>query len=82
MPKLPQGHQRLTCTIDGVIYEGSYWVDESKHLVHVVTQHGGNSAPAMRVGSNYERDKANRSAAQGLFEAMIKTHLAAKKGRP
>ncbi len=74
MPNLPQGHRPLQCVIDGVTYQGDYWVDG--HIINVFTEYGHSSTEGLRTGTNFQRDEANKSRAQGLFEAVIRGHLA------
>ncbi len=74
MNDLPPGHVALECTIGGVIYRGSYWVDESTNMIHVVTEFGHNSAPGQADAP--KREQANRSLAEWLFKSMIQTWLA------
>ena len=82
MSSLPEGHQPVQSTICGVTYKGSYWVDDNKHVVNVSTDFGHKSTPALkRHHPQHARDKANESAALGLFRAMIYGHLQANKAQ-
>jgi hypothetical protein len=61
-------------------YKGSYRVDHEKHLVTVTTDFGHKSTPALkRHHPQHIRDKANESAALGLFRAMVYGHRQASK---
>ena len=76
MSTLPEGYQPVQSTIGGVTYKGSYWVDNGKHIVNVVTDFGNRSTPALkRHHEQRVRDKANESAALNLFRAMVYKHL-------
>ena len=76
MSSLPEGYQPVQSTIGGITYKGSYWVDNDKHLINVCTDFGNRSTPALkRRDDQRSRDKANGTAALGLFRAMIYRHL-------
>jgi len=80
MSSLPEGHQPVQSTIGGVTYKGSYWVDKDKQVVNVSTDFGNRSTPALkRRHDQRTRDKANESAALGLFRAMVYRHLQADR---
>jgi len=76
MSSLPEGCQPVQSTIGGVIYKGSFWVDSEKQLVNVAAEFGRKrSTPALkRHHPQPERDKANESAALGLFRSMVYEH--------
>lgn len=76
MSPLPEGYQPVQSTIGGVTYKGSYRVDNEKHVVNVATEFGNRSTPAFkRHHDQRASDKANESAALGLFRAMVYRHL-------
>jgi len=80
MATLPESYQPVQSTIGGVTYKGSYWVDNDKHVVNVTTDFGTRSTPALkRRHDQRTRDKANESAALGLFRAMVYKHVQASK---
>lgn len=80
MSSLPEGYQPVQSTIGGVTYKGSYWVDNDKQVVIVATAFGNKSTPALkRHHTQRDRDKANESAALGLFRSMVYKHLQASK---
>jgi hypothetical protein len=82
MTTLPEGYQPVQSTIGGVTYKGSYWVDNDKHVVNVSTDFGNRSTPTLkRHHDQHTRDKANESAALGLFRAMVHRHLQADGAR-
>jgi len=55
-------------------------VDNDKHVVNVSTDFGNGSTPALkRREDQRSRDRANGTAALGLFRAMIYRHLQATK---
>jgi hypothetical protein len=75
MSSLPEGSQPVQSTIGGVTYKGSFWVDNDKHVVNVSTDFGNASTPSLkRRHDQRTRDKANESAALGLFRAMVYKH--------
>jgi hypothetical protein len=76
MTTLPEGYQPVQSTIGGVTYKGGYCVDNDKHVVRVSTEFGSGSTPALKRRQDQRaRDKANESAALGLFRAMVYKHL-------
>jgi len=76
MSSLPEGYQPVQSTIGGVIYKGSFWVDNDKHVVNVSSEFGNKSTPSVkRRQDQRSRDKANESAALTLFRAMVCKHL-------
>jgi len=78
MSSLPEGYQPVQSTIGGVTYKGSFWVDNDKHVVNVSTDFGSKSTPSLgRRQDQRSRDRANESAALGLFRAMVYKHLQA-----
>jgi len=80
MSTLPEGYQPVQSTIGGVTYKGSYWVDNDRHTVNVATDFGNRSTPAFkRQHDQRASDKANESAALGLFRAMVYRHLEAAR---
>ena len=80
MSSLPEGYQPVQSTIGGVTYKGSYWVDNDKHVVNVSTDFGNGSTPALkRRDDQRSRDRANGTAALGLFRAMVYRHLQADR---
>ncbi len=80
MSTLPEGYQPVQSTIGGVTYKGGYRVDNDKHVVNVSTDFGSKSTPALkRHHDQHARDKANETAALGLFRSMIYRHLQADK---
>ena len=80
MSSIPEGYQPVQSTIGGVVYKGSYWVDNDKHVVNVATDFGKGSTPSLkRRYDQRARDKANETAALGLFRAMVYRHLQADK---
>jgi len=80
MSSLPEGYQPVQSTIGGVTYKGGFRVDDGKQVVNVTTDFGSRSTPALkRHHAQRERDKANESAALGLFRAMVYSHLQAAK---
>jgi hypothetical protein len=80
MSTLPEGYQPVQSTIGGVTYKGSYWVDNAKHVINVSTDFGNKSTPALKRREDQRaRDKANGSAALGLFRAMVYRHLQAER---
>jgi hypothetical protein len=82
MSSIPEGYQPVQSTIGGVTYKGSYWVDNDKHVVNVSTDFGNRSTPALkRHHDQHARDKANESAALGLFRAMVYRHLQADRAQ-
>jgi len=55
-------------------------VDNDKHVVNVSTDFGNRSTPSLkRRDDQRARDKANETAALGLFRAMVYRHLQADK---
>jgi hypothetical protein len=75
MSSLPEGYQPVQSTIGGVIYKGSYWVDNDKHVVNVTSEFGNKSTPSLkRRQDQRSRDKANESAALTLFRAIVCKH--------
>ena len=80
MSSLPEGYQPVQSTIGGVTYKGSYRVDNDKHVVQVSTDFGNRNTPAFKRHHDQQAsDKANESAALGLFRAMVYRHLQASK---
>jgi hypothetical protein len=80
MSSIPEGHQPVQSTIGGVTYKGTYWIDHDKHVINVATDFGNKSTPTLkRRDDQRTRDKANGSAALGLFRAMVYKHLQAAK---
>jgi hypothetical protein len=76
MSSLPEGYQPVQSTIGGVIYKGSFWVDNDKHVVNVSSEYGNKSTPALKRRQDQRaRDKANESAALTLFRAIVCKHL-------
>jgi hypothetical protein len=76
MDDLPAGHIALECAIGGVIYRGSYTVDESANEIHVFSEFGHNSTRGLCNAPQHQRDRANRGIAEWLFKAMIQGWLA------
>jgi hypothetical protein len=76
MSSIPEVSQRVQSTIGGVTYKGTYWVDDEKHLVNVATEFGSKrSTPALKRHHAVDaRNKANESAALGLFRSMVYEH--------
>ena len=82
MSSLPEGYQPVQSTIGRVTYKGSYWVDNDKHVINVSTEFGNRSTPSLkRRDDQRARDKANESAALGLFRAMVYRHLQAVRAQ-
>jgi hypothetical protein len=80
MSSIPEGYQRVQSTIGGVTYKGGFWVDVDKQVINVSTDFGHKTTPALkRHHDQRDRDKANESAALGLFRAMVYKHLQAGK---
>jgi hypothetical protein len=80
MSAIPEGSQPVQSTIGGVIYKGRYWVDDEKQVINVAADFGHKSTPALkRHHAKEARDKANESAALGLFREMVYGHRQANK---